>query len=248
MGVGSRPPLPLYCVELLTLNFPAGGVRTAIDTCSIAFAVASTHFRPSTSHICLRNFALLRLRPLGESAKIEVAPSEQHKFLYIIYPYVKIRPPPPYCGSTIILIIIIQSNLNFTTWPSYLQALRPVGYTEEDFKTFLSIFLRKNMTPRNCAPTPSPAYHDLNISKSILLVDASTQISGFLAEWMFGKILKDCSLYYMKGYRLFYLIVQAKSPISRKQFFSSSFYSQRDCIVLLSYKVNSNSLNLLNSI
>lgn len=46
------------------------------------------------------------------------------------------------------------------------------------------------MTPRNCAPTPSPAYHDLNISKSLLLVDASTQISGFLAEWMFWKIFK----------------------------------------------------------
>lgn len=65
MGVGSRPPLPLYCVELLTLNFPAGGVRTAID--SIAFAVASTHFRPSTSQIA---FAILHSCVFARKGKV----------------------------------------------------------------------------------------------------------------------------------------------------------------------------------
>lgn len=51
----------------------------------------------------------------------------------------------------------------------------------------------------------------------------------------------------MKGYRLFYLIVQAKSPISPKQFFIKQFLFTVWSYSFINYKVNSNSLNLLNS-
>ena len=49
---------------------------------SSRFAVASSHFRSfavALSHFRLRNFALSHLRPTGESAKVEVAPSEHHR-------------------------------------------------------------------------------------------------------------------------------------------------------------------------
>lgn len=62
MGVGSRPPLPLYCVKLLTLNLPAGGVRAAIDR--IVFAVASTLFRPFNVAYSPSQFRTLASSPL----------------------------------------------------------------------------------------------------------------------------------------------------------------------------------------